>query len=104
MHEMHPPYTNLDPQLKSLILHGLYSRKRVLRQRAPSFDGINSESLERKRKTPILSAYQLDFDPAIGYNEAADYLREMRSVPLEKKELSLQGGDPSKETKNNDER
>lgn len=29
---------------------------------------------------------------------------EMRSVPLEKKELSLQGGDPSKETKNNDER
>jgi len=47
---------------------------------------------------------QLDFDPAIGYNEAEDYLREMRSVPLEKKELSLQGGDPSKETKNNDER
>ena len=70
----------------------------------PLLTRINSESLERKRKTPIPSACQLDFDPAIGYNEKEDYLREMRSVPLEKKELSLQGGDPSKETKNNDER
>ncbi len=73
----------------------------MFRQPTPSFDGINSESIERKRKTPILP---LDFDPAIGYNETQNYLREMKSVPLEKKDLSLEGEDPSKEAKDNDER
>jgi hypothetical protein len=47
---------------------------------------------------------QLDFDLAIGYNEIENYLREMKSVPLEKKEPSPEGENPSKEAKNNDER
>jgi len=57
--------------------------------------------LKEKERRQFL---QLDFDPAIGYNDTQNYLWEMKSVPLEKKELSLQGEDPSKEAKDNDER